>query len=227
MSRDVADQHPAAEVKGIDLSPIQPTWTLPNARFEVDDYNLKWLDSNKYDLIHARELLGTVPDWLQLYDNVYKALKPGGWIDQAEPSLFFVSDHNTLDEDHPYRQWGSMMVDAGEKAGMRFDIGQNIRGWMEEAGFVNVHERRMPWTIGGWSNDEHEREIGQWNQVRLDLGVKDFCARRFTNQMSWQPEEIEVFCARLRATFRDPKLYGYQWAYFVYGQKPETSDETE
>lgn len=114
---------------------------------------------------------------------VPRALKPGGWFDQAEPSLFFISDHVQLDESHPYPQWGKMMVEAGRKAGMRFDIAERMKQWLDEAGFVNIQEYRMPWTIGGWPKNKHQREVGQWNQLRLDIGVKDFCARRFTNHM--------------------------------------------
>ncbi|KXS95517.1 hypothetical protein AC578_4620 [Pseudocercospora eumusae] len=84
------------------------------------------------------------------------------------------------------------MVDAGNKAGMKFDIGDNIRGRMEEASFID-------------------------NQLRLDLGVAGFCSRPFTNHMGLSPQEIQVFCARLRSAFRDEKLKWYQWAYFVYG----------
>jgi hypothetical protein len=52
---DVAEKHPEADVKGIDVSPIQPIWVPPNARFELDDYNLEWQDREKYDFIHQRE----------------------------------------------------------------------------------------------------------------------------------------------------------------------------
>lgn len=75
------------------------------------------------------------------------------------------------------------MVEAGTKAGMRFDIGDKIKGWMEQAGFVNVMEYRMPWLVGGWSKEKHLNEVGRWNQLRLDLGIADFCSRRFSNQM--------------------------------------------
>lgn len=54
------------------MSPIFPTWIPPNANFEIDDYNLDWLDMEKYDLIHLRELLGTVPHWPDLYHKVYQ-----------------------------------------------------------------------------------------------------------------------------------------------------------
>ncbi|KAK4614001.1 Methyltransferase [Fulvia fulva] len=219
---EMAEKFPDATVKGIDLSPIQPTWVPPNLFFEVDDYNMDWLDEEQFDLIHARELLGTTPDWPGLFRKAFKALKPGGWFEQHEPSLFFLSDVVKLEEDHPFPKWGQLMVESGEKAGLRFDIGAELKGWMEQAGFVNVTEYRMPWLIGGWSEDKHQREVGQWNQLRLDLGIADFCSRRFHNQMGLSPEEIEVFCARLRLAFRDKSLFGYQWAYFVYGQRPPT-----
>lgn len=76
-----------------------------------------------------------------------------------------------------------MMVEAGTKAGMHFDINDKMKGWMEEAGFVNVTEVRIPWTVGPWSKDKHLRQMGQWNQLRIDIGIADFCSRRFSNQM--------------------------------------------
>ncbi|KAF2841941.1 methyltransferas-like protein [Patellaria atrata CBS 101060] len=180
---DVAEQYPNAQVKGIELSPIQPTWTPPNAIFEIDDYNLDWLDENKFDLIHARELLGSCPDWVELYKKALKALKPGGWFDQAEPSLFFTSDHIDLPQEHCYTQWGRLMLDAGEKSGMTFNIGPYLKEWMEEAGFVNVTMRRVAWPIGKWAKNKSLQEIGFWNQQRLDAGIQDFCSRRFHNKL--------------------------------------------
>ena len=67
--RDVADMiSPGPLLKAsIDLSPIQSTWIPPNVKFEVDDYNKKWISWNRWDLSHSREVLGTVPDWLAFY----------------------------------------------------------------------------------------------------------------------------------------------------------------
>ena len=75
------------------------------------------------------------------------------------------------------------MSEAGRKSGMRFDIGPDIKGWMEEAGFINVKEIRVPWPVGTWPKDRHQRGIGQVNQLRIEQGVLDFCARRFTNKL--------------------------------------------
>jgi hypothetical protein len=73
---DCAEKHPEATVKGIDISPIQPPWVPPNAYFEIDDFNLDWIDTNKYDLIHQRELLGSVPDWDEFYNKCFKYVSP-------------------------------------------------------------------------------------------------------------------------------------------------------
>lgn len=66
---------------------------------------------------------------------------------------------------------------------MPFNVGPFVKGWLEDAGFVNVTEVRIPWTIGKWSKDPKERELGMWNQMRLEQGIQDFCARRFHNKL--------------------------------------------
>lgn len=40
------------------------------------------------------------------------------------------------------------------------------------------------------------------------------------NLMGWQPEELEVYAAKLKAEFRDPKMHGYYWQKIVWAQKP-------
>lgn len=46
---DMADEYPACQVLGTDLSPVQPTWVPPNCRFEVDDFELDWYARNKIE----------------------------------------------------------------------------------------------------------------------------------------------------------------------------------
>lgn len=217
---DVADTHPEAAVKGIDLSPIQPSWVPPNVTFEIDDYNLDWLDKDKYDLIHARELLGTVPNWPEFYTKVLSGLKPGGWFEQADPHIYLTSNYDTLPADHVYHQWGPLAVEGGRKAGLDFDTASRIKGWLQEAGFVNVTEIIQPWPIGGWPKDPHQRELGAFNAVRIDQGVLDFVGRRFTNNLGWSRTELEVFGASMRKAIKNPKLLAHHNVYFVYGQKP-------
>lgn len=52
----VADMYPAAEVAGIDLSPIQPEWVPPNLIFIVDDMEDSWLCGDNFDFVHLRKI---------------------------------------------------------------------------------------------------------------------------------------------------------------------------
>lgn len=55
---EVADLHPQAEVFGVDLSPIQPSWVPPNVKFEVDDVEETWTwPDDHFDLIFSRLLI--------------------------------------------------------------------------------------------------------------------------------------------------------------------------
>lgn len=70
---DVADEHPGAEVIGVDLSPIQPQFTAPNCQFEIDDITSPWTyPKDHFDFIHIRTLYGSVGDWPGLYKQIYE-----------------------------------------------------------------------------------------------------------------------------------------------------------
>ena len=75
------------------------------------------------------------------------------------------------------------MINSGQETGMAFDVGPFIKKRLEDAGFVNVQEKKVCVTIGAWSADPLEREIGVWEQLRLERGVQHFCERRCINNL--------------------------------------------
>ncbi|KAM3081274.1 hypothetical protein ACMFMG_005231 [Clarireedia jacksonii] len=201
---DFADAHEDASVKGIDLSPIQPVMVPPNCTFEVDDYNQEFPDEDKYDLIHQRELLATVPDWLVFYKKIFKSLKPGGWLDIMEldgsdPTYFSAAnDGLPLPRGNPARdsnEWGNKAL---RMMGMDLSGTPKIEGWLKEAGFVNikvsavtairdvfeltilakVEIKKIP--FGPWMEDKEWQEIGKWNLVKLQKGASDYIMRPYT-----------------------------------------------
>ncbi|RDW75493.1 hypothetical protein BP6252_06635 [Coleophoma cylindrospora] len=219
---DVADHYPSAVVKGMDLSPIQPLWIAPNAVFEVDDYNHTAFDvSPNHDLIHARELLGSVLDWPRLFRKCFEGLKPGGWIECAEPDIKVTSNHMPMPADDPNAQWVEVFRQVGQQTGMTFEAAVRLKGWLEETGFENVEEVVFSIAVGTWPRDKKQKELGMWNQVRLANGMRDFTERRMRNSLGKQDVEIEALIARSRAAVQDSKLYTHQNMYVVYGQKPE------
>ena len=96
----MADKFPEAQVIGKDLSPIQPTSHPNNCVFEVDDCTSPWVyNDNNFDFVHIRGLFGSIADWPALYQQIYKHLAPGGYVEQLEWSLQKKSPDGTLTPD--------------------------------------------------------------------------------------------------------------------------------
>ncbi|PKS08428.1 hypothetical protein jhhlp_005139 [Lomentospora prolificans] len=209
--RDFADQFPSAKVIGTDISPIQPTWTPPNCEFQMDDAQLDWTwPADHFDYIHIRDLYGSIDDWSTLYKRAYHHLKPGGWFEDLELDIRAHSDVVT-DPEHIYHQWNRVFQEAGEKMGRTFKIaiGSRMHDLMEEAGFVDITERKFRLPIGDWCLDPKLKEIGQFVHAFIEGGIEGFAVYLLTQVMSWKYEEAQVFIARMRQAVRNKRLNPY------------------
>jgi len=65
-------ERPLANVKGVDLAPLQESSVQPNLEFEVDDITKDWASSYTYDLVHIRLLWGVIDDWPKVYAESFK-----------------------------------------------------------------------------------------------------------------------------------------------------------
>lgn len=140
---DFADEHPGADVIGTDLSPIQPTWVPPNAKFYIDDAEAEWIYSaaEAFDFIHCRTMSGSISDWDKLIRQSYTHLVPGGWAEFQEPLALAECDDGTLDKAEDLLRWQDLCNNAAAGFGKDIRVGNTLKGRMEAAGFVNVHEK--------------------------------------------------------------------------------------
>ncbi|KPM39196.1 hypothetical protein AK830_g7331 [Neonectria ditissima] len=220
---DFADEHTSAEVIGVDLSPIQPAFVPPNCRFEVDDVNNHWTyPEENFDFIHVRAMTGCVPDWVKFHQKALRHLKPGGWIQQMEMSCVARSDDESIKPDSPLVTWIDVFEKMGEVLGKTFFACEKACDAIKDAGFVNVHERRIKLPIGTWPKDKQLKHWGAWNSQFLLQGLEGFSIRGLTDMLGWSYEEAQVFLARMRKELLDPNVHSYIDLCVVYGQKPES-----
>ncbi|KAL2202620.1 S-adenosyl-L-methionine-dependent methyltransferase [Sarocladium strictum] len=222
---DFADQFPNAHVIGTDISPIQPSWVPPNCEFTLDDAQLDWTwPADHFDYIHIRDLYGSIGDWSDLYSKAFRHLKPDGWFEDLELDIRAHSDVVT-DPEHIYHRWNRVFQEAGEKMGKTFKIGigSRMHDLMNEAGFVDVTEKKFRLPMSGWPLDPKLKEIGQYVQLFVDGGLEGFGLFLLTQIMGWQYEECQVFIAEMRKALRDKSLNPYYEFTLVYGRKPKKS----
>ena len=140
---DFADENPGCEVLGTDLSPIQPTWVPPNAKFYIDDAESEWVFSphERFDFIHVRTLSGAIGDWDRLTQQCYAHLQPGGWLEFQEPVALCESDDGTIENAHAMQRWQDLCNDAAKIFTKEIRVGHTLKQRMLDAGFVDVAEK--------------------------------------------------------------------------------------
>lgn len=136
---EFADRYPNAEVIGTDLSPCQPQWIPPNARFEIDDATLEWTwDPSSFDFIHIRYVFGAIKDWTALFREAYRCCTPGGWVQSVECDVEFRSDDGTLELEPVMKIYGKLFREGGKVLDRPFFVRELQQQGMGEAGFKDM-----------------------------------------------------------------------------------------
>ncbi|KAJ9353619.1 hypothetical protein DTO280E4_7212 [Paecilomyces variotii] len=220
-----ADAHPEARVTGTDLSPLWENPVQPNLRFQVDDCCSEWtyLEElrERFDVIHMRCLYGSVADWNQLYRRCFEHLIPGGYIEQAEMSIIPHSCNGPLPHASIFRQWECFWRKCGVLTGKSWLISETMKESIEEAGFVDVCERRFKWPIGMWSSDPKLQEIGRWYREFWESGMEGWVMALGTRCLGWTASQARAFVEETRKALSDETNRVYFELVVVYGRRPD------
>ncbi|WEW54703.1 hypothetical protein PRK78_000125 [Emydomyces testavorans] len=225
---NMADEFPSSEVIGTDLSPIQPTWIPPNCNFYVDDVESDWSyqSGGEFDFIHGRGMGGSIADWDRLYAQIYKNLRPGGWVEMQEYETGMRSDDNTLDNAPLIKKLQQAGDEASIKFGKQFNVAEKHKQRLIDAGFVNVQDDIYKIPVGTWPKDPKMKRLGFYQLVQVLAAIEPFMMALCTRVMGYTVEETQVLMDGVRAEIKNPKNHLYCQFHFVYGQKPVSSSET-
>lgn len=85
-------------------------------------------------------------NWAELFKKAYAALKPGGYIESFDFDANVSSDDGTVTDKTAISQWGYIFQEGVRKLGSRASFNPVMDGLqrkgLEEAGFVNITEKR-------------------------------------------------------------------------------------
>jgi hypothetical protein len=112
-------------------------------------------------------------------------LEPGGWVNQLEMDIMFRSDDGSLPETDILVEWSKRFQDIGEnKTGKTFRIAERCKGFIENAGFINVVEKKYKVPVGPWSSDPLMKEIGRWNLMHCFTGAENWALHLLTQVLN-------------------------------------------
>ncbi|RPA74047.1 S-adenosyl-L-methionine-dependent methyltransferase [Ascobolus immersus RN42] len=219
---DMGDLYPNSEVLGIDCSPIQPTWLPPNVRFEVDDFEEEWVYRRTFDFIHGRNLVGTVQDWPRLLQQAYKHLAPGGVLELDETHVTGChSEDDTCPPGGPVDRYNKALAEAGLKMGRDATVAPRLKQMLEDAGFVDVVEKRIRWPVGMWPKDQHQKQLGAVALEVCNSGVEAYGLAALTRVLGWELGKAKELINEVVQTLGKRGVHAVYPQFIVYGRKPE------
>ncbi|KXH34904.1 methyltransferase domain-containing protein [Colletotrichum simmondsii] len=222
---DYADDHAEAIVLGVDLSPIQPGFVPPNCSFEVDDVEKEWLWSEPFDLIFVRNMIASFSDWPGMIAKAYDRLEPGGYLELQDNMFPLMCRDDTMTDDFKPFEWTKLVMEAAATMGRPVNVAASFKQMLEDAGFVDVEEKKAIWPYNPWPKDPKLKELGLWAQASAGSGIEAASMALFTRVLNWTKEEATVFIAEVRNEHKKIGVHAYYDVYAAWGRKPEKKDE--
>lgn len=210
----MADTFPSAEITGVDLSPIQPSWVPANCKFVIDDFEQEWTwPLDHFDYIHARNLEACFADLPGTMKEAFKHTKPGGFIEVLEFETEMQSQTQALSDDHVYKRWNRAMVLAADRMGKpTHNVARGAtKTALEEAGYVDLVHERFKVPLGDWAADPKLRRIGRCTHDWVDESLETFGLYIFKEFVGMSYAECQLMFAEYRAAMKDPKLQSFYW----------------
>lgn len=216
-----ATLYPSAQIIGTDLSPIQPPWTPPNVRFEIDDAEAEWLYTpSTFDFVHCRFLFLAIRDYPRLLRQAWKALKPGGYIQFCEYDILSKSYDGSLPEPSMALEMVINLAEAGAKMGLNLYIAKELEGMAREAGYTNVTEQVVEFPMAGWPRDRRLKEAGMFYHAQIRDNLSGIAMGMCTRVLGWSKEKVEAVSRDVTAELDDERVHACGQLRFVYAQKP-------
>ncbi|KXH38640.1 hypothetical protein CNYM01_08727 [Colletotrichum nymphaeae SA-01] len=223
---EFGDEHPDSEVLGIDLSAIQPSFTPPNVKFEIDDVDETWTYSRPFDYIHSRMMTSSIGDWRVYLQKCYDHLNPGGYIELNEIDLKPGCDDGTLKDDHALNKMSRLWGEAAKYFGRPFQDNRDLIIILSDIGFIEIHAQTFKWPSNPWPRDKKHKELGYWNYENSIAGLEGFMMAPFTRVYNWTKEEVSVFAMEVRNEMKDPKIHSYSNIWSIHARKPTEEQKT-
>ncbi|RKK21267.1 hypothetical protein BFJ66_g17490 [Fusarium oxysporum f. sp. cepae] len=208
---EVADEHPEAEVLGVDLSPIQPSMVPLNCRFEIDDLEDDWTFKHQFDFIFIRSMIASFKSWPDIFSKAFENLEPGGYIEVQDNVYPLASDDGTI-HNTDILTWSELMVQAANKIGRSITVASKFKSMLEDAGFIDIVETKKRIPMNRWPKRSRYKELGTWSCYMLQSSLEGISMGLLT-RLGLTVDEVHVLLAKVRRDLLSTKIHGYWYTY--------------
>lgn len=225
---DLADQYPNATFHGMDLSPIQPEWVPENVLFVVDDIEhfSGWMyPKEKFDYIHIRDTTHSIKNRPQMWDRIFKHLKPGGYVEIQEYQYILGCDDDSCDGPYAMRDFLNFLHQGMAARGANAHAILYVEEELKAAGFQDIQRKTFKCPIGPWPKKPRLQECGHLMRDVIMFGLNGLSGRPLRDGLGWTKIQIEMFLVEVRKSLSEevnglPKYHSYFPFHDIYARKP-------
>ncbi|KAL2855713.1 hypothetical protein BJX68DRAFT_231081 [Aspergillus pseudodeflectus] len=219
---------------GVRISVIDPgcAWMYPTDITVHHELEGEWPFTARqaFHYIRCFALGGMIADYKGLYDNSYRHLLPGGWLEVRDNNLQFLTDSPSPEKEDKLvalRKWERLMAEAAEKFGKPINMAEKHKALMEGAGFTEVKEEVYKIPFGAWMEGEPWTPFVETSyRLHMKHGLEGYTLRLFTKTLGWSLEDTKAFISEVKDEIADSKLKDlrlYSNFHLVIGKKPESA----
>jgi hypothetical protein len=181
------------------------------SQFRIDDIDLPRVFEKPIDLIHSRLCSGmAIRDWPKYLSESYRCLRPGGWVEAQEFYMEAKSDDDSFPPNSAIVQWHDTLNEGMLRGGCNMRISsQQIKQYMEAAGFVNVQTVDLKWPMSPWSSDPKLKEAGAYAMMSAIGDLSGISLAVFTRMLGWDVADLELLLAKVEKEWHEEDIHGY------------------
>ena len=196
VSCQLGDTYPAAQVYGVDLSPVPPRPKPSNVEYMVGDVR-KLLNrdarlvSESADFVFSRLLVLGMTDWAGYVRDMASILRPGGWVEIQDFALDWYLHGSCCSGEW---EWLNALFLAAQKKGWDLRCGRNAKEYMQQAGLVDISVKEYRLPMGTWLVGERPetKRIGEHSAREYGM-LYYFAIPKMLQGMGYTEEKIEQF----------------------------------
>lgn len=106
-------------------------------------------------------------------------------------------------------RWTNLIMEGTSRLGKDWTRVRKYKEYLEEAGFVDVVERKYEWPVGTWAKGKRNKLLGAWYREDLMSGLQGFSLGVLTRAMGMSVDEVEVLLVGVREDIRSNKIHVY------------------
>jgi hypothetical protein len=106
-------------------------------------------------------------------------------------------------------RWANLVLQATFKLGKDWTRVKYYKEYLEQAGFVDVQERKYEWPLGTWAKGKRNKALGLWYREDVLSGLQGFTIALLTKALGMSMEEIEVLLVGVREDIKSNNIHCY------------------